>query len=58
MKKLFDQTIKNNLRTYDNIPKIAPRPVDDYLTGWILDYPDFIKCKQKNRCWSESNTIN
>ena len=38
----FDQTIKNNKVTYDNIRKIATGPGDDYTTGCLLDYPYFI----------------
>ena len=35
----FDQPIKNNKITYDNIRKIATGQGDDYTTGWLLDYP-------------------
>ena len=35
------QTIKNDLRTYDNIWKIASGQGDDYTTGCLLDYPYF-----------------
>ena len=35
----FDQTIKNNKVTYDNIRKIAIGQGDDYTTGCLLDYP-------------------
>ena len=35
---LFDQSVKNDLRTYVNIQIIATGPGDDYTTGWILDY--------------------
>ena len=37
----FDQSIKNNKITYDNIRKIAPGQGDDYTTGCLLDYPYF-----------------
>ena len=37
----FDQPIKNNEITYDNIRKIATGQVDDYTTGCLLDYPYF-----------------
>ena len=37
----FDQTIKNNKVTYDNIRKIATGQGDDYTTGCLLDYPYF-----------------
>ena len=39
----FDQTVRNNLRTYDNIRKIATGQGDDYTTGYLLDYPYFKK---------------
>ena len=39
----FDQTVRNNLRTYDNIRKIATGQGDDYTTGCLLDYPYFKK---------------
>ena len=38
-KIFFNQTIKNGLRTYDNIKKIATGQRDDYTTGCLLDYP-------------------
>ena len=37
----FDQPIKNNKVTYDNIRKIAPLQGDDCTTGCLLDYPYF-----------------
>ena len=37
----FDQPIKNNKVTYDNIIKIARGQGDDYTTGCLLDYPYF-----------------
>ena len=39
----FDQPIKNNKITYDNIRKIATGQGDDYTTGCLLDYPYFEK---------------
>ena len=39
----FDQPIKNNKITYDNIRKIAINQGDDYTTGCLLDYPYFKK---------------
>ena len=42
-KNFFDQTIKNNLKTYDDIRKIATGQGDDYRTGCLLDYPYFKK---------------
>ena len=38
---VFDQPIKNNKITYDNIRKIATVQGDDYATGCLLDYPYF-----------------
>ena len=37
----FDQPIKNNKVTYENIRKIAAGQGDDYATGCLLDYPCF-----------------
>ena len=31
----FDQLVKNDLRTYDNIQKIAARQEDNYPTGCL-----------------------
>ena len=38
----FDQPIKNNKVTYENIRKIATGQGDDYTTGFLLDYPYFM----------------
>ena len=40
-KNFFDQSVKNNLRTYENIRKIATGQGDDYTTGCLLDYNYF-----------------
>ena len=37
----FDQPIKDNKVTYENIRKIATGQGDDYTTGCLLDYPYF-----------------
>ena len=37
----FDQPIKNNKKTYENIRKIATGQGDDYTTGCLLDYTYF-----------------
>ena len=37
----FDQPVKNNLITYDNIRKIATDQGDDYAVGCLLDYNYF-----------------
>ena len=38
-RNFFDQPLKNDLRTYDNIRKIATGLGDDYTIGCLLDYP-------------------
>ena len=38
----FDQTIKINEETYENIRKLARGQGDDYTTGCLLDYSYFI----------------
>ena len=38
----FDQPIKNNKVTYENITKIATGQGDDYKTGCLLHYPYFM----------------
>ena len=38
----FDQPIKSNKVTYENIRKIATGQGDDYTTGYLLDYPYFM----------------
>ena len=42
---LFDQPVKNDLITHDNIRKIATVQGDDYTTGCLLEYNYF-----KNYC--------
>ena len=37
----FDQPVKDNKITYENIRKIATGQGDDYTTGCLLDYPNF-----------------
>ena len=37
----FDQTVKDNKVTYENIRKIATGQGHDYTTGCLLDYPYF-----------------
>ena len=39
--KFFDQLVRNNLRTYDSIRKIATDQGDDNITGCLLDYNYF-----------------
>ena len=44
-KNFFDQIVKNNKVTYDNIRKSSTGQGDDYTTGCLLDYIYF-----KNYC--------
>ena len=37
-KNFFELLVKNGLRTYENIRKIAKGQRDDYTTGCLLDY--------------------
>ena len=38
---VFDQPVKDNKVTYENIRKIATGQGDDYTTSFLLDYPYF-----------------
>ena len=38
-RNFFDQLIKNDMRTYKNIQKIATDQGDVYTAGCLLDYP-------------------
>ena len=40
--KFFDQPIKNNKVTYENMRKIATGQGDDYTTDCLLDYSYFM----------------
>ena len=40
-KNLYDQSVKNNKATYENIRKLATLQGDDYTTGYLLDYMYF-----------------
>ena len=40
-KNVFDQPINDNLKTHENIRKIATGKGDDYTTGCLLDYSYF-----------------
>ena len=42
-RNLFDEPVKNDLRTYNNIKKIAIGQGDDYTTCCLLDYRHFKK---------------
>ena len=40
-KNFFDQPVKNDKVTYENIRKISNGQGDDYMTGCLLDYTYF-----------------
>ena len=40
-KNLFDQPVKNNKVTYENVKKISTGQGDDYTTCCLLDYTYF-----------------
>ena len=42
-KNFFDQPVKNDIKTYDNIRKITTGQGDDCATGCLLDYNYFKK---------------
>ena len=42
-KKFFDQPVKNDKVTYENIRNITIGQTDDYTTGCLLDYTNFKK---------------
>ena len=42
-RNLFDQSIRNDIKTYENIRKSATGQRDDYATGCLLDYNYFIR---------------
>ena len=42
-KNFFDQPIKNDIKPYDDIRKIATGQGDDYTTDCLLDYNYFKK---------------
>ena len=44
-KNFFDQPVKNDKVTYENIRKITIGQGDDYTTGCLLDYTYFKKYK-------------
>ena len=40
-KNLFDQPIKNDLKTYNNIQRIVTGQRNDYTIGCLQDFPYF-----------------
>ena len=67
-KNFFDQPINSELKTYENIRKIATAKGDDYTTGCLLNYSYFkenykmiaidLSKQQAMLCWSTSNSTN
>ena len=47
-KNFFDEPVKNNKVTYENIRKTATGQEDDYTTGCLLDYTSFKKILQND----------
>ena len=41
MGEFFDQPVRNNVKIYENIRKIAAGQGNDYSAGCLLDYPYF-----------------
>ena len=48
-KNVFDQPVKNDKVTFENITKIATGQGDDYTTGYLLDYT-YLKKILQNDC--------
>ena len=46
-RNVFDQTMKNDLRTYNNIRQIVTGQGDNDTTGCLLDYP-YLKTHYKS----------
>ena len=57
-KNLFDQPVKNNKLTYENIRKIGTGQGDGYTTGCLLDYIYFRNyCKIIVVDWSKQQAL-
>ena len=41
--KCFDEPVSNNIKTYENTPKISAGQGDGHLTNFLSDYPYFKK---------------
>ena len=48
-KNVFDEPVKNDKVTFENITKIATGQGDDYTTGYLLDYT-YLKKILQNDC--------
>ena len=49
-RNFFDETVKNDLTTNDNIRKIGTGQGDAYMTWYLLNYPDFENQTTKTSC--------
>ena len=52
METLCGQPVKNDLKTYENIWKIATDQEDDYLTGCWLDFSFIFKTITIRQPWT------
>ena len=67
-RNVYDQPINDQIRTYDEIRKIATEKGDDYTIGCSLDYQYFkdhyqliavdLSNQKELRCWSNSYSAN
>ena len=57
-KNFFDQPLKSDMKTYDNIRKMVAYQRDNYSSGCFLDYNLFKEHKMITIDLSKSNTIN
>ena len=48
-RNFFNQPMKNDLKTYDNIKVVEGGQGDDYTTGCLLNYPYFKKYYKLNK---------
>ena len=46
VRNVFDQSIKNNFKAYENLLKIAFGQEDDFTADCLLDYPYFLFLKK------------
>ena len=56
-KNLFDQSIRNDIKTYENIQKISTGQGDDYTTGCLRGYNYFKKHKMIERDWTKQQAL-
>ena len=49
-RNVFDQPVKNDLKTFDNIKKTATGQDDEHLIGCLLDYSYFKENYKQINC--------